>query len=171
MFEAGKRYGAALLLSMLTETNMEKIWLKHYQAGVPAEINPDSDASLVELFQKSCEKFADLPAVSNYGCRLTYRELAILSRTFAAYLQKQLGCKKGDRIAIMMPNVLQYPVVLFGALQAGLVVVNTNPLYTVPELVHQLNDAGVETIVVLANFAHVVAMVLLQFSFKIFFFT
>jgi long-chain acyl-CoA synthetase len=151
---------------MLTEANMEKIWLKHYQAGVPAEINPDRYSSLLELFQVSFRKFAELPAMSNLGSRLTYRELATLSQAFAAYLQKVLGCKKGDRIAIMLPNVLQYPVVLFAALQAGLIIVNTNPLYTVPEVVHQLNDAGVETVVVLANFAHVIEKALPQLSVK-----
>lgn len=151
---------------MFTEANMEKIWLKHYQSGVPEEINPDRYSSLVDLFQSSCEKFADLPALSNFDSRLTYRELATLSRAFAAYLQNVLQCKKGDRIAIMLPNTLQYPVVLFGALQAGLVVVNTNPLYTAPEVVHEINDAGADIIVVLANFAHVVAKALPQTSIK-----
>lgn len=145
---------------------MEKIWLKRYPQGVPAEINADAYSSLVELFNKSCEKHADRPALSNLGSRLQYRDLAELSSAFAAYLQQVLGCKKGARIVIMLPNVLQYPVVLFGALQAGLIVVNTNPLYTVPELVHQVNDAGAETIVVLANFAHVVQAALPQTQLK-----
>lgn len=145
---------------------MEKIWLKHYQSGVPTEINPDRYSSLVELFQTSCKKFADLPALSNFGCHLTYRKLVELSQAFAAYLQKVLRCKKGDRIAIMMPNILQYPVALFGALQAGLIVVNTNPLYTAREVVHQINNAGVEIIVVLANFAHIIQDVLPQTKIK-----
>lgn len=145
---------------------MEKIWLKHYPENIPAEVNVDEFSSLVEIFQKSCEKFADRPAFSNFGCRLTYRELKQKSQEFAGYLYYELGLRKGDRIALMMPNVLQYPVAMFGALQAGLVVVNVNPLYTTRELVHQLNDSGAETIVVLANFAHVVEAALPQTSLK-----
>jgi long-chain acyl-CoA synthetase len=139
---------------------MNHIWYQQYQAGVPKEINPDAYPSVAELFQRSCERFADQPAVSNMGHTLSYRELAQLSQQFAAYLTQKLNLKKGDRIAIMLPNVLQYPVVMFGALQAGLIVVNVNPLYTVTELVHQIKDAGATTIVVLANFANVVAQAL-----------
>lgn len=145
---------------------MNKIWLTSYQQGVPSEINPDIYSSLVQLFEESCEKYKDLPAFSNLDHVLTYQQTADLSRAFAAYLQQKLHLKKGDRIAIMLPNILQYPVVLFGALQAGLIVVNVNPLYTVPELMHQVNDAGAETIVVLANFAHVVQAALPKISLK-----
>jgi long-chain acyl-CoA synthetase len=133
---------------------MEKIWLKNYPPHVPATINPDEYSSLVELFEKSCVKFADKPAINNLGVNLTYRELETKTRDFAAFLQKKLGLGKGDRIAIMLPNLLQYPVALLGALRAGLTIVNVNPLYTPHELEHQLQDAGAETILVLANFAH-----------------
>lgn len=145
---------------------MNKIWLKQYQPGVPAEINPDLFSSLVDLYTKSCERFAHLPAFRNFDSMLTYEELACLSVAFAAYLQRKLGLKKGERIAIMLPNILQYPVALFGALQAGLVIVNINPLYTAPELIHQINDSGAETIIVLTNFAHVVQKALPQLKLK-----
>lgn len=135
---------------------MEKLWLKHYPAGVPAEINPDQYQSLIELFELNCEKYKDKTAFYNFGVNLSYKELNEHSRNFAAYLQQVLQLKKGDRLAIMMPNLLQYPVVLFGALRAGLVVVNVNPLYTAHELSHQMRDSGAETIVVLENFAHTV---------------
>ncbi|MCK4870188.1 MAG: AMP-binding protein [Gammaproteobacteria bacterium] len=134
---------------------MDNIWLKQYDKGVPSEIKPDSFASLVELFEKSCKKYSDKPAVSCMDCTLSYEQLMTLSRSFAAYLQNELRVKKGDRIALMMPNILQYPVALFGALMTGAVIVNVNSLYTAPELVKQLTDSGAETIVVLANFAHV----------------
>ncbi len=145
---------------------MNKLWLKNYQDGVPPEINPDAYASLGELFNESCAKYKDLPALSNLDHVISYQQLAEYSRIFSAYLQQVLGARKGDRIAIMLPNVLQYPIALFGALQAGLVIVNVNPLYTVTELVHQLNDAKAETIVVLANFAHVVQKALPQTCLK-----
>jgi long-chain acyl-CoA synthetase len=132
---------------------VEKIWLKSYPQGVPAEINPDAYQSLVEVFNQSCSKFADSPAFYNLGTTLTYGEMDHYSQAFAAYLQKKLQLKKGDRLAIMMPNVLQYPIAMFGALRAGLAVVNVNPLYTVPELVHQLKDSGATAIVVLSSFA------------------
>lgn len=133
--------------------HMEKIWLKHYPTGIPTEINPDQYQSIVELFELNCQKYSSLPSFYNLGITLTFKELNELSRAFAAYLQQELQLKKGDRFAIMLPNVLQYPVVLFGALLAGLTVVNVNPLYTKPELTHQLQDAGVNTIVVLDHFA------------------
>lgn len=145
---------------------MNKVWLQQYQHGVPAEINPDIYSSLVELFNNNCVKFADKPALSNFGSVLTYQEFARLSNCFAAYLQQKLHLKKGDRIALMMPNSLQYPIVLFGVLLAGLVIVNVNPLYTAPEFIHQINDAGAETIIVLANFAHLVAETLPQTKLK-----
>lgn len=135
---------------------MEKIWLRSYPQGVPAEINPDIYQSLIEMFEQSCAQYADLPAFYNLGTAFTYRQLEANSRAFAAYLQQVLKLKKGDRLAIMLPNILQYPVVLFGAMRAGLVIVNVNPLYTAPELAYQLRDSGAETIVVLANFANTV---------------
>jgi long-chain acyl-CoA synthetase len=120
---------------------------------VPYEINPDRYTSLLELMDEAFRKFADLPAYANMGKHLTFRELDVLSRQFGAYLQS-LGLQKGDRIAIQMPNLLQYPVAMFGAFRAGLVVVNTNPLYTPREMEHQFRDAGAKAIVILANFAH-----------------
>jgi len=132
---------------------LEKIWLDSYPEGVPATINPDNYASLVEVFEESTQKFSDLPAFANMGHEITYRNLEEQSRYFSAYLQNELKLVKGDRIAIMMPNVLQYPIAMFGALRAGLVVVNVNPLYTPRELEHQLNDSGAKAIVVISNFA------------------
>lgn len=132
---------------------MEKIWLKNYQAGVPAEIDVNSYKSVAEVFEKSAAKFADRPAFANMDKIITYRELDKLTRDFGAYLQNKLGLKKGDRVAVMMPNLLQYPIAVFGILRAGLTVVNVNPLYTPRELEHQLKDSGAETIVILENFA------------------
>lgn len=134
---------------------MEKVWLKHYQQGVPAEINPDEYSSLVSMFEESCARYADKPAYVNMGQQLSYEELGVKSRCFAAYLQS-LGLNRGARVALMMPNCLQFPVALFGILQAGYVAVNTNPMYTADELVHQMNDSGAEVLIVLANFAHTV---------------
>ena len=134
---------------------MEKFWLKRYPQGVPAEINPDEYQSIADVFEESCQKYADRPAFTNYGHTLSFKELQTKSIAFAAYLQQTLKLKKGDRLALMMPNILQYPVALFGALSAGLVIVNVNPLYTSRELTHQLKDANVNAIVILANVAHV----------------
>ncbi len=131
---------------------MEKIWLKHYEPGVPAEIDANAYTSVVSLFDSSCRQFKDCSAYINRGTAISYGELDVLCQHFAIFLQ-QLGLKRGDRVAIMMPNLLQYPVVLFAILRAGLIVVNTNPLYTSDELVHQLNDSGAEALVVLSNFA------------------
>ena len=138
---------------------MEKIWLKRYPPGIPAEINPDEYHSLVEIFEQSCKKFSDRDAFANLGYAMSYAELDAKTRDFAAFLQQQLGLQKGDRVALMMPNLLQYPLVLFGILRAGLTAVNVNPLYTPRELEHQMNDAGAETILTVANFAHVLAEV------------
>ncbi|MBE2294792.1 MAG: AMP-binding protein [Phycisphaerales bacterium] len=132
---------------------MEKIWLREYPKGVPAEIDLNEFRSLKDILEKSCHRFADLPAYSNMGVTLRYRDIDRLSRDFGAYLQ-QMGLSKGDRIAFMMPNVLQYPVALFGALRVGMVVVNVNPLYTPRELEHQLKDSGAAAIIVVENFAH-----------------
>ncbi len=145
---------------------MEKIWLKSYPPGVPDEINPAQYHSLVELFLKSCEKYRDLPAFSNLGVEITYDTLDKLTRDFAAYLQQTLQLKKGERFAIMMPNLLQYPIALFGALRAGLIVVNVNPLYTPRELSLQLHSAGAVALLVLENFAHTVEATLAQCSLK-----
>ena len=134
---------------------MEKIWLKHYEQGVPAEINTNAYTSVVDLFDSSCRRFKDNIAYVNRGTGITYGELDVFCEHFAAFLQ-ELGLQRGARVAIMMPNLLQYPVVLFAILRAGFIVVNTNPLYTSDELVHQLNDSGAEALVVLSNFASTV---------------
>jgi len=135
-------------------TTTEKIWLAAYPPGTPAEIELDERTTLVTIFEESCRRYADRPAYHNLGVILTFSDLDRLSRQFAAHLQAA-GLRPGDRIALMMPNVLQYPVALFGALRAGLIVVNTNPLYTARELRHQLRDSGARAIVILENFAHV----------------
>jgi long-chain acyl-CoA synthetase len=127
-------------------------WLKFYPPGVPYEINPEAYASLLELIETGFGLYEERSAYANMGKELTFGKLDQLSRDFAAYLQG-LGLRKGDRIAIQMPNLLQYPVAMFGALRAGLVVVNTNPLYTPREMQHQFKDSGVKAIVILANFA------------------
>lgn len=139
---------------------MEKIWLKSYQAGVPAEIDPDAYSSLVDVFLQSCNKFKDKPAFTHLGTCLTYDQLKAKCRDFAAYCQKVLKLPKGSRLAIMLPNSLQYPVAMFGALQAGLTVVNVNPLYTPRELLHQLKDSGASAIIILENFVNVLQQVL-----------
>jgi long-chain acyl-CoA synthetase len=126
-------------------------WCRDYPPGVPAEIDPDSVRSLKQMFEDACRNYAAKPAVSNMGRTLTYGELDELSRRFAAWLQRQAGLRKGDRIALMMPNVLQYPIAIIGALRAGCVVVNVNPLYTARELEHQLNDSGTTVIVIFEN--------------------
>jgi long-chain acyl-CoA synthetase len=133
---------------------MQKIWLKNYPAGVPAEINTDEYSSLQQLIGDACEQFAALPAYTSMGTTLTYGEYREQARDFAAWLQQSAGLRKGDRIAIMLPNVLQYPIALYGALLAGLTLVNTNPLYTARELEHQLVDSGAKAILILENFAH-----------------
>jgi long-chain acyl-CoA synthetase len=135
---------------------VEKLWLKSYPPGVPAEINPEQYRSLAHLFDESCARYADRAAYSNFGRTITFRQLDAMSRAFGAWLQKEARLKRGDRIALMMPNILQYPVALFGALRAGLTIVNTNPLYTHRELEHQLKDSGAKAIVVFENAAHLV---------------
>ncbi len=136
------------------EDAMNKIWLDQYPKGIPAEIDLDEFSSLKDVLETSCRRYAQLPAYGNMGASITYAELDRLSREFAAYLQKVAGLKRGDRVAIMLPNLLQYPVALFGVLRAGMVVVNVNPMYTVRELEHQLHDSGAAAIVVLENFAN-----------------
>ncbi|WP_341503614.1 long-chain-fatty-acid--CoA ligase FadD [Gallaecimonas sp. GXIMD4217] len=133
---------------------MEKIWLNSYPADVPAEIDPDHYESLLEIFEQSCRTYSDQCAYVNMGQELTYRKMEEQSRAFAAYLQQELKLPQGSRVALMMPNLLQYPIALFGILRAGMVAVNVNPLYTPRELQHQLVDAGAEAIVIVSNFAH-----------------
>ncbi|WP_202300617.1 long-chain-fatty-acid--CoA ligase FadD [Dryocola clanedunensis] len=133
---------------------MKKVWLNRYPADVAAEINPDRYQSLVDMFEQATARYADQPAFVNMGEVMTFRKLEERSRAFAAYLQEGLGLQKGDRVALMMPNLLQYPIALFGILRAGMVVVNVNPLYTPRELEHQLNDSGASAIIIVSNFAH-----------------
>ena len=139
---------------------MEKIWLQSYEAGIEAEIDANRFQSIVDVFQQSVDKFGSKSAFQNMDTTLSYAETGKLVTDFAAYLQNVLKLPRGERVAIMMPNVLQYPIALFGALKAGLVVVNTNPLYTPRELEHQLNDSGATTIIVLENFANTLELVL-----------
>ncbi|SON50040.1 long-chain-fatty-acid--CoA ligase FadD [Vibrio tapetis] len=138
---------------------MDKVWLNRYPSDVPETIDPDVYPSLVEMFEQSVNKFADQPAFMNMGSVMTFRKLEERSRAFAAYLQNDLKLKKGDRVAIMMPNLLQYPIALFGVLRAGLIAVNVNPLYTPRELEHQLNDSGAKAIVIVSNFANTLEQV------------
>ncbi|OHC28191.1 MAG: long-chain fatty acid--CoA ligase, partial [Pseudomonadales bacterium RIFCSPLOWO2_12_59_9] len=138
----------------------ENFWKDKYPAGISAEINPDQFANIQAVLKQSCQRFADKPAFSNLGKTLTYAELYELSGAFAAYLQQHTDLQPGDRIAVQLPNILQYPIVVFGAMRAGLVVVNTNPLYTARELEHQFNDSGAKALVTLANMAHLVEQVL-----------
>jgi long-chain acyl-CoA synthetase len=133
---------------------MEPVWLDHYPAGVPAEADVLRFASLKDMFEQSCERFRTLPAFTNMGVTLSYGDLDRLSADFGAWLQHGIGLDRGERVAIMLPNLLQYPVALFGALRAGMVVVNVNPLYTARELQYQLADSGATVVVVLENFAH-----------------
>jgi len=131
---------------------VEKIWLKHYPKGVPAEIDINTYASLRDVFDEACTKYGPRKAYTCMGKSITFSELDTLTYAFGAWLQSQ-GCKKGSRVALMMPNILQYPVCLFGALRAGCTIVNVNPLYTARELEHQLNDSGAEVLIVVENFA------------------
>jgi long-chain acyl-CoA synthetase len=139
---------------------MEKIWLNQYPPHVPAEVDLSEFESLKQILEQSCQRFRDQPAYTNMGASISYAELDRMSRAFGAYLQQQLGLGKSDRVAIMMPNLLQYPVALFGTLRAGMTVVNVNPLYTPRELKHQLRDSGAQVIVVLENFARTLQEVL-----------
>ena len=132
----------------------DNFWKDKYPVGVESEINPDEYRNVQAVLKASCERFADKPAFSNLGRTLTYGELYELSGEFAAYLQHHTDLQPGDRIAVQLPNLLQYPVVVFGALRAGLIVVNTNPLYTKREMEHQFNDSGAKALVCLANMAH-----------------
>jgi long-chain acyl-CoA synthetase len=152
--------GWELPLHLDSEGKMEKVWLKSYPPGVAAEIDPHEFSSLPDLLEVSCHRFRDKPAYTNMGATLSYAELDALSGHFAAYLQQTLKLARGERVAVMLPNLLQHPIATFGVLRAGLIVVNVNPLYTPRELKHQLADSGAVAIVILENFAHVLAQVL-----------
>jgi long-chain acyl-CoA synthetase len=145
---------------------VQRTWLQQYQAGVPTDIDPSEYASLRDLFEEAVATHKNKPVYSNMGTNLTFAELDELSRAFAAWLQKKSGLVAGDRVALMMPNILQYPIAIFGVLRAGMVVVNTNPLYTARELEHQLNDSAAKCIVILENFAHVLQQVLPRTALK-----
>lgn len=139
---------------------VEKIWSDKYPEGVTSEINYGDYECVLDVFESACQKYADRPAFYNMGACISYGELDKLSADFAAYLQNHTDLQKGDRIAVQMPNLIQYPIVVFGAMRAGLVVVNTNPMYTTREMEHQFNDAGCKALVALANFGDAVADVL-----------
>ncbi|MBA1262762.1 long-chain-fatty-acid--CoA ligase FadD1 [Stutzerimonas stutzeri] len=138
----------------------ENFWKDKYPVGVESEINSGEYQNIQAVLKQSCERFADKPAFSNLGMTLTYGELYRLSGEFAAYLQQHTDLQPGDRIAVQLPNLLQYPVVVFGAMRAGLIVVNTNPLYTAREMEHQFNDSGAKALLCLANMAHLAESVL-----------
>lgn len=152
-------------LSRLSGRAADKIWVRAYPAAVPAEIAPHAHQSLGALFEASCAKFADRLAFSSMGRSMTFRELEQQSRKVGAWLQSK-GLVKGDRVAVMTPNILQNPVAVYGILRAGMIVVNVNPLYTPRELEHQLKDSGAKAIVVLENFAHTVEQVVARTDVK-----
>jgi long-chain acyl-CoA synthetase len=133
---------------------MSKPWLNNYDDGINAEIDVNQYSSIPQLLDETFTRFADKPAFSNMGTTISYAELDKMSKKFASYLQNTLGLEKGSRVALMMPNILQYPIALFGIQRAGMIAVNVNPLYTARELEHQLKDAGAETIIIFANSAH-----------------
>jgi long-chain acyl-CoA synthetase len=145
---------------------VEKIWLNRYPEGMPEEIDPNHYDSLLEVFERSFKDYSDLPAFSNMGKHLTYKEIDEATKQFASYLQNDLGLVKGDKVAVMMPNLLQTPIAILGTLRAGCVVVNVNPLYTVRELAHQLNDSETTTIILLQNFANTLEQALPQTKIK-----
>ncbi|MFP3517210.1 long-chain-fatty-acid--CoA ligase FadD1 [Pseudomonas sp. SIMBA_077] len=145
---------------------IEDFWKDKYPAGIAAEINPDEYPNIQAVLRQSCQRFADKPAFTNLGKTITYGELYELSGAFAAWLQQHTDLQPGDRIAVQLPNVLQYPVAVFGAIRAGLIVVNTNPLYTAREMEHQFNDSGAKALVCLANMAHLAEKVLPKTAIK-----
>jgi len=134
---------------------MQKPWLKSYPDGIPEEIDINKFSSVADIFDTSIAKYADRPAYTNFGKTINYKEVDDYTAQLGAYLKNELGLDKGDRVAVMMPNLLQNPIAIFAILRAGLVVVNTNPLYTARELKHQLNDSGAKAIIIVENFAHV----------------
>lgn len=139
---------------------MQKPWLKSYPAGIPENVDINEFSSVADIFDTSIARFADSPAYTNFGKTLSYGDLDIYTAQLASYLKNELNLEKGDRVAVMMPNLLQNPIAIFGILRAGLVVVNTNPLYTTRELKHQLNDSGAKAIIIVENFAHVLEEVI-----------
>ena len=147
---------------------MEKIWLKNYQSGVPESIDENLEKydSISQVLDECFKKFADLPSFHCMGKTLSYKELDLLSLKFASFLQNDLGLKKGDRVALMMPNILQYPVALFGILRGGFVAVNVNPLYTARELEHQLKDSEASTIIIFENAGHILAEIISKTNIK-----
>ncbi|WMS87771.1 long-chain-fatty-acid--CoA ligase FadD [Pleionea litopenaei] len=145
---------------------MEKVWLNSYPEGVDAEVDLEQYESIVDIFNESIERFSDKPAFTNLGKTLSFADLDRETAKFASYLQHSLGLPKGSRVAIMMPNLLQYPIAIFGALRAGMTVVNVNPLYTPRELKHQLNDSQSTTIVIVENFAHTLDEIISETSVK-----
>ncbi len=144
----------------------DKVWINSYSEGVPEEINPDTYQSIIGMFDESVKKYTNNPAMENMGMCYSYQQLSNKAEDFGAYLQKELGLKHGDRLAIMMPNLLQYPVAIFGAMKAGLTIINVNPLYTKRELKHQLTDAGADAIIIIANFADTLEAVIEETSLK-----
>ncbi|MBE9564521.1 MAG: AMP-binding protein [Proteobacteria bacterium] len=139
---------------------MQKPWLKSYPDGVKEDIDLSEFSSVANIFDTSVAKFGDLPAYTNFGTTLSYHDVDIYTSQLGAYLKNELGLEKGDRVAVMMPNLLQNPIAIFAILRAGLVVVNTNPLYTTRELKHQMNDSGAKAIIIVENFAHVLEQVI-----------
>ncbi|MFS4459740.1 AMP-binding protein [Bdellovibrio sp. HCB2-146] len=139
---------------------MEKIWLKHYPKGVPAEIDLSKYASLYDIYTEAVAKYREKKAFTNMGVSLTYGQLDQLVEKFASFLQNELKLKKGDRLAIQMPNLLQFPVIAFAAIRCGLTIVNTNPLYTAKEMQHQFKDSGAKAIVIMANYAHLLETII-----------
>ncbi|MCW8942322.1 MAG: AMP-binding protein, partial [Gammaproteobacteria bacterium] len=134
---------------------MLKPWLKSYPKGVAEDIDINEFSSVADIFDTSITKYGERPAYTNFGKTLSYKEVDTYTAQLGSYLKNELGLEKGDRVAVMMPNLLQNPIAIFGILRAGLVVVNTNPLYTARELKHQLNDSGAKAIIIVENFAHV----------------
>jgi long-chain acyl-CoA synthetase len=141
-------------------------WKDKYPENVPFRIDTQAYSSVLEVFHEACHRFADAPAFSNMGCTLTYGDVDRLSAAFASYIQYHTDLKAGDRIAVQMPNLLQYPVIVFGAMRAGLIVVNTNPLYTEREMLHQFNDSGAKALVVLSSFGKMAEAVVSQTGIK-----
>jgi long-chain acyl-CoA synthetase len=139
---------------------MEKVWLKSYPPDVPETLNVDTYHSINEAMEIYCQQFSNKPAFTNFGVTITYQDLEKMTKQFAAFLQQHLKMKKNDRFAIMLPNVMQFPIAMFGALRAGLIVTNINPLYTAHELAFQLQDSGATGIIVLENFAHELSLAL-----------
>lgn len=147
------------------DNNTERPWFKHYPSGIPANIDTGKYNTLVEFMEEVCKKFSEKIAFTNYDKNLTFKQLDQKSRDFAAYLHSR-GLVPGDKIALMMPNLLQYPIAIFGALRAGLVVVNTNPLYTAREMKHQFTDSDVKAILIVENFAHNLEKILSETNIK-----